>query len=152
MTEEPQTPRGGEALKTAIHVARERAGITSDTQLARQAGVSYDTLMNWFGGRTLPRPTELKRVADAVGVRLVELMDAYEGRDPQPPSLEERMGELIDELRVFVHEARLQRAANEESTAAILRALGALGRAGAQGPRETQGRVEPGPAADTRRR
>jgi transcriptional regulator with XRE-family HTH domain len=142
---------GGGALKQAIHVAREQAEIPSDRQLAFKAGVSYDTLMNWFSERTVPRPAELKKVADVVGVRMVELMDVYEGRDPRTPGLEERLAELVDELRVFVHESRLSRAHQEESTAAILRALGALARPGPS-PQETPPRTGPAAAADSGRR
>lgn len=91
--------QGGQALKRAIHVARERQGIPSDMQLARAAGVSYDTLMNWYGDRTVPRPNELKKVADAAGTTLIALMDAYEGRDPEPPSLVEAIYALVAELR-----------------------------------------------------
>jgi len=47
---------GGAALKQAIHIARERAELTSDIQVAIKAGISYDTLMNWFGNKTTPRP------------------------------------------------------------------------------------------------
>ncbi|HET7029133.1 MAG TPA: helix-turn-helix transcriptional regulator [Candidatus Limnocylindrales bacterium] len=150
MTDDEARPAGGQALKTAIHIARERVEIPSDRQLALRAGVSYDTLMNWFAERTIPRPAELGKVAKLLDVRLVELMDVYEGRDPQPPSLEARIAELVDELRVFVHEARLQRAANEESTAAILRALGAMARGG-PGPRGTPSGTEPGARAGNRR-
>lgn len=91
--------KGGQALKRAIHVARERAGIPSDMQLARRSGVSYDTLMNWYAERTVPRPSELKKVAEQAGTSLVALMDAYEGRDPEPPTLVEALGELVAELR-----------------------------------------------------
>jgi len=86
-------------LKRAIHVARERAGIPSDVQLAITAGVSYDTLMNWYGGRTQPRPNELKKVADAAGTTLINLMDAYEGRDPEPPTLVDAILQLVEEMR-----------------------------------------------------
>ena len=89
----------GSGLKQAIHIARAKASITSDMQLALKAGVSYDTLMNWYSNRTTPRPAELKKVADAMGVRLVELMDAWDGRDPQPPELEEVLRELVTEIR-----------------------------------------------------
>ena len=140
----------GADLKAAIHVARERAGITSDMQLARQASVSYDTLMNWYAERTTPRPAELKKVGDAIGVRLVELMDVWEGRDPQPPVLEERLSEVIDALHVLVRELRLSRHQQEESTEAILRALGAVARTG-PGPRETPGGSGGGARADSRR-
>jgi transcriptional regulator with XRE-family HTH domain len=111
----------GERLKVAIHVARARAEppITSDMQLAVQAGIHYDTLMNWYSGRTLPRPGGLRQVADALGIRYSDLQDAYDGRDPEPPTLVEAIEALIDELR-------LSRAQQDESTLAILRALGAL--------------------------
>jgi transcriptional regulator with XRE-family HTH domain len=131
----------GAALKLAIHVAREKAEITSDRQLALKAGVHYDTLMNWFAGRTLPRPAELKKIADVLGVRLVDLMDVYEGRDPEPPDLIEVIGQLVDELRVAVVEMRMGRVAQEEQTAAILRAIGSAVRSG-PGPRETPHRTE----------
>jgi transcriptional regulator with XRE-family HTH domain len=91
--------KGGQALKRAIHVAREREGIPSDMALARASTVSYDTLMNWYADRTVPRPAELKKVADAAGTTLVALMDAYEGRDPEPPTLVEALHELVQELR-----------------------------------------------------
>jgi hypothetical protein len=58
---------GGQALKQAIHVARARTDLTSDMGLARRAGVSYDTFMNWFGDKTVPRPHEVKKVADVLG-------------------------------------------------------------------------------------
>lgn len=140
MTKDQQKPGGGAALKQAIHVARARADITSDSRLAIEAGVSYDTLMNWFGDRTTPRPAELKKVADTLGVRLVDLMDAWEGRDPQTPGLEEAIRELIDELR-------LDRIAREESTAAMLRAFGALALSGPS-PRATPGETGPGAPGD----
>lgn len=123
---DPKAISGGLRLKRAIHQARAVTDITSDTALSLRAGVHYDTLMNWYAERTVPRPAELKKVADALGVRMADLMDVYEGRDPRPPSLEEAIGELVDEIRVFVHEARLSRIAQDESTSAILRALGAI--------------------------
>lgn len=121
-------------MKRAIHVAREEAGIATDVELARRASISYDTLMNWFGNRTTPRPSEVGRVADVLGLRLVELMDAWEGRDPRPPALEEQIAQLVAELRISIYEARLSRVALEEATAAILRALGASARPGLDPP------------------
>lgn len=149
MTEEVQET-GGEAIKRAIHVARAKADITSDTQLALQAGVSYDTLMNWYGNRTTPRPAELKKVADTLGVRYIDLMDAWEGRDPQPPDLIAVIGQLVDEIRVAVVEMRMGRVQQEEQTAALLRAMGASIRGG-RAPRETPDGSEPEPRAGSRR-
>lgn len=150
MTENAQ-PQGGPALKRAVHAAREQVGITSDTELAVKAGVHYDTLMNWFSGRTTPRPAELKKIADVIGLRLVDLMDVWEGRDPRPPSLEQAIGELVDEIRALLYEHRLSRAQQEESTAAILRALGALAR-GAPAPSGTPAETGPGAASGSGRR
>jgi transcriptional regulator with XRE-family HTH domain len=110
----------GQRLKEAIHVARARARppVTSDRQLALRAGVHYDTLMNWYAGRTLPRGHGLRAVADVLGARYSDLQDAYDGRDPEPPTLVEAIQELIAELREGRREQR-------EATDAILRTLGA---------------------------
>lgn len=111
----------GLRLKQALHVARARARppVTSDTQLSLRAQVHYDTLQNWYSGRTIPRPAELRKVADALGVKYGDLQDAYDGRDPEPPTLVMAIEALIAELR----EARQQQA---ESTEAIMRVLGAM--------------------------
>lgn len=129
---------GGQGLKQAIHIARARTEITSDVELSRRAGVSYDTLMNWYGNKTTPRGHELKKVADVLGVRYVELMDAWEGRASEPPPLQEAIRELIAEMR-------LSRAQQDEATLAILQALAALvppGR-GPSGRRSGSGRGSP---------
>lgn len=103
---------GGRSLKSVIHVQRARAGITSDVQLAGQAHVHYDTLMNWYSDRTVPRPAEVKKIASALrrgqlaqgipedkAVTFGDLMAAYEGLDVEPPSLTEAVLTLVDELR-----------------------------------------------------
>lgn len=120
---------GGAALKRAIHVARARTDYTSDSALALGAGVSYDTLMNWWADRTTPRPHEVRKVAAALGVPYADLMAAYEGRAPDPPPVQDAIRELVDELRALVSEMRLSRAQQDEATLALLRGLGALGRA-----------------------
>lgn len=103
---------GGRALKSVIHVQRARAGITSDVQLSLRAHVHYDTLMNWYSDRTVPRPAEVKKIADALRkgqlaqgvpddktVTFGSLMAAYEGQDLEPPSLTEAVLALVEELR-----------------------------------------------------
>lgn len=107
----------GARLKRAIHVARAQANILYDTDLAIRAGVSYDTLMNWFAGKTVPRGAELRRVAQVIGRTYADLMAAYEGTEPEEPELTELLRELVDELR-------LSRAQQDEATMAILRAVG----------------------------
>lgn len=114
-----ETAGGGQALKTAIHVARARAGILSDTALSLRAGVHYDTLMNWYSGRTTPRPFELSKVAKALDVPLNDLMSAWEGRPIEPPPLQDALRELVDELR-------LSRAQQHEATMALLQAIAAV--------------------------
>lgn len=110
---------GGRALRRAIHVARARAGITSDSEVAQLAGIHYDTLMNWYSDRTTPRPAEVRKVADALGASFADLMAAYEGRAPERPTLEAAIGELVSEMR----ESRKQQ---ETATLALLRAVTAL--------------------------
>ena len=110
---------GGSALKKAIHLARARAGIVSDMELARRAQVSYDTFMNWYGDKTVPRPHEVKKVADVLGVRYSDLLAAYEGHDPEPPPLQDAIHELVEEMR-------LSRAQQHETAMAIMRTLAAL--------------------------
>lgn len=107
----------GERIKRAIHVQRARANILYDTDLANRAGVSYDTLMNWFGGKTVPRGAELRRVAQTLGTTYADLMAAYEGTDTEPPELTAVIRELIEELR-------LQRAELSGAVEGIARALG----------------------------
>jgi hypothetical protein len=116
-------PRGGQALKQAIHVARARASITSDMQLALRAGVHYDTFMNWYSDRTTPRAHELSKVARVLDVPLADLLAAWEGRDVEPPALHESIRELVAELRA-------SRASQDATTAALMHALAELARKG----------------------
>lgn len=131
----PTLVKGGGALKQAIHVARARAGITSDIQLALKAGVSYDTLMNWYGERTVPRPHELKKVADALGASYADLIAVYEGTALEPQPIEDALRDLIRVLTDLVAELRLTRAEQVEATETVMAALGALGRGPARAGR-----------------
>lgn len=115
----------GQSLKSAIHVARARASIPSDMQLALRAGIHYDTLMNWYGGRTVPRPAELLKVASVLDVSLADLMGAYEGRPSEPPPLHESIRELVAELRA-------QRVSHDQAMAGLTRALAELASVGTQ--------------------
>jgi transcriptional regulator with XRE-family HTH domain len=138
--------KGGQALKHAIHVARARAGVTSDMQLALRAHVSYDTLMNWFSSRTVPRPHELKKVADSIGTSYGDLMAAYEGRDPEPQPLQDAVSDLTAAVRALIVEIREERDRGQDAAAAIVRAVGSLPTPGGSpasngppAPRETTG-------------
>jgi lambda repressor-like predicted transcriptional regulator len=96
----------GQRLKRAVHIARARAEIDSDMQLSVRAGVHYDTLMNWYGGRTTPRPFELRKVAKTLGIQYAELWSAYEDIAVEPVPLSEAVKELLPELRELVAELR----------------------------------------------
>lgn len=112
LTPPPHDPRreAGERLKRAIHVARARKGLTSDTSLSVQSGISYDTLYNWYSGRTRPRGKELRQLADFLGMAYSELEAVYEGRDPEPLPLQDAVRDLIRSLDDLVAELRLTRA------------------------------------------
>ena len=117
------TETGGARLKKAVHVARAKAGIASDVQLAQRARVSYDTLMNWFGGKTVPRGHELEKVAKATGTSLWVLQAAYEGRPPDPPPIQDAIRELVAELNSLVGELQRDRSERAEAIEARLRAV-----------------------------
>ena len=89
-------------------------------------------------------------MGDTIGVRLVELMDVWEGRDPEPPGLEERLGEMVDELRTLASELRLSRHQQEEATTELMRALGALARGGLIRRGTPSENGEPDPAGSRR--
>lgn len=134
---------GGQALKQAIHVARARTDMTSDAELSRRAHVSYDTFMNWFGDKTIPRPFELKKVGDALGVPYGDLMAAWEGRPLEPPPLQDAIRELVEEIR-------RDRAERHEATIALMQAVGQLAQSG-RAPRETRDGSERGSRAGSGR-
>lgn len=140
-TEGERKRTAGARLKRAVHIARARAGLTSDVQVATKANVSYDTLMNWYGGRTVPRPFELKKVADALQTSYADLWSRYEGVDPEPLPLQDAIRELIPVLSDLVAELRLTRAEQVVATETMLEALGALGsHPGREGRRAGNGR------------
>ena len=58
--------------------------------------------MNWFGDKTVPRPHEVKKVADVLGVSYGDLIAAWEGKAVEPPPLQDAIRELVDEIRELV--------------------------------------------------
>lgn len=117
----------GQRIRHAIHVARARnTDHTSDTALALAAGVHYDTLMNWFSGKTMPRPFHVRRVAEVLQVPYGDLLAAYEGTAPPDQPLHEAVGELVVELRGFLEAERQARANQDRRIAEALRALASV--------------------------
>lgn len=122
----------GQRLKRALHVARAKAGITSDIDVSVRSHVSYDTLMNWYSGRTTPRPHELQKVTQALGASYAEVWAVYEGVDPEPLPLHESIRELVVVLRDLALELRHSRAealVTQEQMAEALRLADGITRA-----------------------
>jgi len=97
-------------MRQAIHEARARASIDSDTDLALRAGIHYDTLMNWYSGTTTPRPAAVRKVAEVLDVPYGDLLAAYDGRPAAAIPLEQAVAELIVEIRSAVVDERRARA------------------------------------------
>ena len=92
-------PGNHEELKRAIRAARNKAGIPSDQELALRSGVHLQTLQNWMYGNTTPRPSELSKVARVLKVPMADLMAIYEGRQVEPPPVQDAIRELVTEMR-----------------------------------------------------
>lgn len=113
-----RVPKGAEgrivgdhhALKRALRAARAKVGIESDGDLAVRAGVHLQTIQNWMYGKTMPRPSEMNKVARVLGLRLDELMAVYEGREPEPKPLQDSIRELVGSIDSLVEEMRRGRA------------------------------------------
>ena len=64
-----------------LQEVREAVGL-SQSELAREADVSIDSLRNWEQDRALPKIDVVTKLARAMGVSLDRL--AYDGTDSQP--------------------------------------------------------------------
>jgi transcriptional regulator with XRE-family HTH domain len=119
----PVTARDrGQALRQAIHEARARAGIDTDTELALRSRVSYDTLMNWYSGATTPRPAIVRKLAATLDVPYGDLLAAYDGTEPEPVPLHEAVQSLILEIRAAMIDERRARAELMRTIAMMLAA------------------------------
>lgn len=98
-----------EALKRTIRAARSHQNIKSDMELSLRAGVHLQTIQNWMYGKTTPRPSELSKVAQALDMSMADLMAVYEGRDPEPPPLQDAVRDLTGAVRELVTEIRADR-------------------------------------------
>lgn len=111
-----------EDLKRAIRTARSNANIKSDQALALRAGVHLQTIQNWMYGKTTPRPSELAKVAQALGLSMADLMAVYEGRDPEPQPLQDAVRDLTGAVRELVSEMKHDHE-RDEAVLAELRAF-----------------------------
>src|SRR5262245_43371626 len=69
----PESESASADIGAAIRRHREAVGMTV-IQLARQLGISRNTLANYEGGRTEPSASELVRLADALGCTIQDLL------------------------------------------------------------------------------
>lgn len=91
----------GRQLRRRIDRAMAAADIRSLSELARQSGIQRDTLYAWFRGERPPKPDTLKKVADALDVRVGDLWD-YEPVGGSTPS--GISPETLAEIRAVVAE------------------------------------------------
>ena len=117
----------GQRIRHEIHVARARnTELTSDSALALAAGVHYDTLMNWYSGKTMPRPFHVRKVATILQVPYSELLAAYEGTAPPDQPLHVAVAELVAEIRSVVETEKRASVQRDRMIADALRAVAAV--------------------------
>ena len=56
-----------------LKILREKAGL-SQSELAEKAGVPLDSLQNWEQARNEPLPSSLRKIANALGCSLDDLL------------------------------------------------------------------------------
>lgn len=119
-------PGNHEALARALRAARSERGYTSDQALALAAGVHLQTLQNWMYGKTVPRSSQLLRVAQTLDKPMDYFSAIYEGREPAAVPLERVVADLTDAVRDLVTEIREERERGQDAATAMLRAAAAL--------------------------
>lgn len=83
--------------------ARRRACQWTQDQLAETLGVATETISRFERGATLPSLVTLQRIAQALGVRISDLLsESSSGLDDQVEVLLAWMGPLDNEARRFV--------------------------------------------------
>lgn len=81
-------PISGETLGDRILSAVKRAGITKQA-LADRVGKRWGTVNNWCKGSTEPGAQDIRRIAEATGVTVEELLGIADGQTPSFPAWEE---------------------------------------------------------------
>lgn len=119
-------PGDHEGLTRALRAARNERGFSSDQELALAAGVHLQTLQNWMYGKTVPRSSQLLRVAQVLEKPMDYFSAIYERREPVEQPLHEVVADLTGVLRELVAEMREDRERGEDAASALLRAAAAL--------------------------
>ena len=71
--------------------AIQRAGISKQA-LADRVGKRWGTINNWTRGATEPSAKDIRRIAEATGVTVDELLGIADGQEPTFPAWEEFVG------------------------------------------------------------
>ena len=89
-------------LRKLIRKACEKHEL-SIVALAREAGVTRNTIYNWEGGITAPALDELSKVAKRLELPLSALVDAWDGKTQKEgaPGLPARLDEVLGYLRLI---------------------------------------------------
>lgn len=130
----------GERFRQAIQSRARALGYRSDAALAEAAGVSSNTLRNWWHGKGVELGS-LLAVADVLDEGICDLLCAWQGRPLTRP--ESPLGDLAAELRAWRTEDRDRLAQLEAMVAGLAEeALAARGTEGVAMPRARRPTVE----------
>ena len=133
----------GERFRRAVQAKATAAGMASDEALARAAGISANTLRNWWHGKGLELGT-LVAVADVLDESVFDLLSLWQGRTATQPSMTiaEAVAGLVAELHAW-RTADCVRIAQLEATVKELVRAGPLApeSAGAIAPRARRQRA-----------
>ena len=77
--ERDQAKARGAALRVFLTARLPVKGARTVTALARKAGIRANTMTSWWSKGSVPDNATLQLLADALGVELAALVDAYQG-------------------------------------------------------------------------
>jgi transcriptional regulator with XRE-family HTH domain len=121
----------GERFKNAIYERAAPHGWTTDVAIAAAAGVSTNTLGNWWKGKA-PELGSLVGLADALDESLWGMLNLWQGREPEGHG--RSIAQAVSDLLVALDADRVERSA-------LTRAIAALARSLAKRPGDEESRV-----------
>lgn len=111
----------GERFRSAITALAAKKGLFSDVALAEAAGVSTNTLGNWWKGKGLELGT-LVAVAGVLDQSVFDLLDVWQGREDRP--VKASLAEVaVTSLVAALDADRVERQALTRAIRALVRSL-----------------------------
>ena len=77
---------GGEHLKNALAVFRQRAGFKTQEELSVKLGIRKSTVSRWENGERCPHPFMIKELSHTLGVTTDEIITAISAAKQQSAS------------------------------------------------------------------